>query len=48
MSVTRLLRVDRARQRASVAVFGSRWLVQFVILDRVLFRPRRRVTLEPV
>jgi putative flippase GtrA len=30
-----------AAEGASIATFGSLWLVQYVILDRVLFRSRR-------
>lgn len=35
-----------AVELASIAAFGSLWVAQFLILDRVLFAPRRTRTLE--
>ncbi len=35
-------------EAASVAAFGSLWIAQFVILDRVLFRPRPQRAASPL
>ncbi len=35
-------------EAANILAFGSLWVAQFVLLDRVLFRPRRTAVVESI